>query len=376
MKKWAVVWLCVVGVLAFLPWAAGCAVDAPSGASPEASAPPNAETDAPLGDESVADGTAAQETAADTDDSSLYVAIRTPEDLMAFNAAVNNPADETDFSFMTVVFLSDLDMSGYIWTPLDGAWLEQVTFDGRGHTISHLTLADHALPADSAADAQGAGFIGVSHFGVTFRDLTFAHMRVTAYASCVGGIIGTNAAPAGAVRFENVHIKDFTVDGWMDLGNQAAETGGHPVATCIGGFIGRNTGGSPRFTDCTVEDLALSGFHSLGGFVGSDAGGALTADAFSGCAVRSAELTFSYSLADSYINGPVAGLVSVFYCASDGADTAAAVAAAGNSFSHVTYYDYADDLCAYPAESADSREAASAAVESPPANPSSENAYE
>ncbi len=93
-------------------------------------------------------------------DPAVYVAIRTPEDLMAFNKAVNE--EEKTFYDMIVVILDDLDMIGYTWTPLVTRYPDGVTFDGKGHTISNLTFATREVPTGTPADSIGSGVAGIN----------------------------------------------------------------------------------------------------------------------------------------------------------------------------------------------------------------------
>lgn len=282
-------------------------------------------------------------------DPTQYVVIRTAEDLMAFNRAVN--ADGYRFDGMTVVFLADVDMSRYTWTPLDGAKLAGVTFDGGGHILSGLVLADHEYPADTPpADAdRGCGLVDVAEGDLLFRDLILAHARVTAYDHSVGGFLGS--VKAGSVRFEGCRVENFTVNGWMDWFHRDRANGGHSIALRVGGFVGYiGEGGQASFSDCTAEELTLSGFHHLAGFVGYDGSGGLDASDFTACAVKGAEITFSYCLAEAYTADQPQKFVSVFYNATDWADSTSPCLAVGNTYADVTFYDWADDCTAYTPE--------------------------
>ena len=279
-------------------------------------------------------------------DPSLYVVIRTAEDLMAFNRAVNR--DEYRFDGMTVIFLSDVDMQGYTWTPLDGARLVGVTFDGQGHTIENLTPADHEYPVDAEPDnrEKGCGLVDVAEGDMIFRDLTIAHARVSAYDHSVGCFVG--AIYGGRVTFEQCRAVDFRAEGWMDWFDRDREQGGHAVAMRMGGFVGYvGEGGGVSFDACAVEDLTLSGFHNLAGFVGYDASGTLDAADFTDCAVKGAAITFAYCLAENYTVDQPKKFVSVFYNAADWVDGLDACTSRGNVFEDVIYYDYANDSTAY-----------------------------
>ncbi len=280
-------------------------------------------------------------------DEAHYVVIRTAEDLLQFHSAVNR--EQQDFSGKTVVFLADIDLTGYLWTPLDGTRLRNVTFDGRGHTLSHLEFLPHE-PAATAPDEIGSGFVGVSTGALTFRDITFDHAHVTAYERAVACLVGLNDAGDATLTFDHVRVTHFTADGWMDYRNQTAETGGHPVSTLLGGFIGHNRSGHATFTDCTVEDLALSGFSNLAAFVGYDSTGAIRPRDFTGCRVDGATLTFSYCLAENYTPDMPRKFVSVFYNATDWADSTEGCLAGGNAYTDVYFMDHASGSRPYAPE--------------------------
>lgn len=282
-------------------------------------------------------------------DPSLYVVIATAEDLMAFHRAVNR--DGFRFNGMTVIFLDDVDMRDYTWTPLDGGKLVGVTFDGQGHTLSGLRFADYEYPLDAepANADKGCGLIDVAEGDLFFRDLTLADSRVTAYDRSVGLFIGS--IKQGLVRFENCHAVDFTAEGWMDWFHSDRTSGGHAVAMRLGGFVGYvDREGRVAFADCSVEGLTLSGFHHLAGFVGYDGSGTLDASCFSNCTVKGAEITFSYCLAEGYSVDQPQKFVSVFFNARDWADTTALCTAAENRYSDVFFYDWADNNSAYTPE--------------------------
>ncbi len=282
-------------------------------------------------------------------DPAQYVVIYTAEDLMAFNRAVN--ADGYRFDGMTVVFLADVDMSRYTWTPLDGAKLAGVTFDGGGHVLSGLKFADHEYPVDAPpTDAdRGCGLVDVAEGDLLFRDLTLSNAKVTAYDHSVGGFVGS--VKEGSVGFEGCRVEDFTVDGWMDWFHRDRKNGGHSIAFRVGGFVGYiGEGGEVSFSDCVAEGLTLSGFHHLAGFVGYDGSGGLDASDFTACSVKDAEITFSYCLAEAYTADQPQKFVSVFYNATDWEDSTAPCLAAGNTYIDVTFYDWADGCTAYTPE--------------------------
>ena len=359
MKKLCALALCLVLCLSTVAVFSACDNGKTNGTETKAEtnatteAPTNApETEAPATEapETEAPATEAPETEApetETElvfDPELYIEIRTAEDLMAFNKAVNE--DGEYFDDKTIVILEDIDMTGYTWVPLDGYALFGVTFDGMGHTISNLQIAEHNPEAGTPAAEIGSGFVGIAQGDLTFQNLTFDNTKVTAYERAVGNFVGLVAQQA-YLWFENCKSLNFTADGWMDYNNQNRDEGGHPIAFRLAGFVGHFMAGSAGFQNCSVENIKLSGFHNLAAFVGYDATSTIDAFAFEGCSVKNAEFTFSYCLADAYTVDMPRKFVSVFYNGSNWVDNIDDCIDSGNTFEGVSFYDYADDNAEY-----------------------------
>ena len=315
------------------------ATEAPTDAEETTEAPEDT-TDAEETTEAPADGDETQDPG-DSDPES-YVVITSPEDLMAFNKAVNE--DMEYFDDMTVVFTNDIDMTGYEWIPLDGNALFGVTFEGNGHTISNLKFALHDPEQGTPADQMGSGFVGVAPVDITFQNLTIDTASVVAYERAVGCFVGVQTG--GYLWFENCYVKNFTADGWMDYNNQDREADGHPISFRLAGFVGHNMAGQLGFLNCHVENVKLSGFHNMAGFVGY---GSVTLDefAFEECSVKNLECTFSYCLSDSYTVDMPRKFVSVFFNHAQWIDKVQATVDMGNTYEGVSYYDWTDDNAEY-----------------------------
>ncbi len=278
-------------------------------------------------------------------DPEYYVVINSAEDLMAFNKAVNE--DGEVYFDMTIVLTADIDLTGYEWKPLDGYAFDFTTFDGNGHTISNMEIV-HDVEPGTPAEQIGAGFIGVAVSDITFEDITFENCKITAYERAVANLIG--CVTGGYMSFENVNVKNFTVDGWVDYANQDRENGGHPICFRAAGFIGHimAAGSSADFTNCHVDGIKLSAFHNMAGFIGY-ASQTVDEYCFEECSVSNAEFTFSYCLSDSYTVDMPRKFVSVFYNAANWADNIDYVLENGNTFSSVSYFDWTDDNAEYTA---------------------------
>ena len=152
------------------------------------------------------------------------------------------------------------------------------------------------------------------------------------------------------MSFTNVNVTNFTVDGWMDYNNQDREAGGHPISFRSAGFIGHimAPSSSAEFISCKVENIKLSGFHNLAGFIGY-ASQTVDEYCFEDCVVNNAEFTFSYCLSESYTTDMPRKFVSVFYNAANWADNVDYCVEQGNTFSSVSYYDFANENTEYTA---------------------------
>lgn len=356
MKKLTALLLCLVMCLSCVAAMASCdkTPDQPCDTTAHnttTEAPTEDATEAPTADEETTEAPADEETTegeAETSDPNAeydpetYVVISSAEDLMAFNKAVNE--DMEYFDDMTVVFTTDIDMTGYEWIPLDGNALFGVTFEGNGHTISNLKFVDHEPEQGTPASEMGSGFVGVAVADMTFQNLTIDTASVVAYERAVGCFVGVQTN--GYIWFENCSVKNFTAEGWMDYSNQNRDEGGHPISFRLAGFVGHNMAGSLGFQSCHVENVKLSGFHNLAAFVGYGSA-TLDAYAFEECSVKNLECTFSYCMADAYTIDQEKKYVSVFFNAADWVDNIDLCVELGNTFEGVSYYDWSDDNAEY-----------------------------
>ena len=312
-------------------------------------APTDSEPDDTTVEDTTPEETTPEETTEDKTSEPVEGAINigTAEELIAWANTINE--EGTDYMDVTVNFTADIDLSGYNWIPVDGSFLDCVTFEGNGHTISNMTIAgtDEAIPSAAQPDfAFGFGFIQNAEYDLTFKNLTFDNTHITAWERHVGVLIGQVYGNAW-LTFENVHVTNLTVDGWMDYTNQDKENGGHNIAFRVAGFVGGVFAGTLEFYDCSVKDAKLSGFHNLAGFVGYDATGALSADNFDNCHVENVEMTFSYCLSDSYTADMPRRFVSVFYNAATWVDNIDDFAETGNTYKGIYFIDYTDPDAVY-----------------------------
>ena len=118
------------------------------------------------------------------------------------------------------------------------------TFDGNGHTISHLTIEGESM----------LGLFGGLLYGAVVKDLGMVDVNITGSDNHVGGLVGWNS---GMWRFiPHGHIIKCYSTGSV-IGSKA-----------VGGLVGYNDG---HVTDC-YSTVAVNGIENIGGLVGNNGG--------------------------------------------------------------------------------------------------------
>lgn len=264
------------------------------------------------------------------------VVISSAEDLIKFHDSIYK--DEKEYCEMTVYLTADINLEGYEWIPLDGYYLDTVTFNGQGHTIKNFTIVDTEDfdPYITSAHSYGFGFIGNSCYDLTFKNLNFDTVNITAYERHCGTLIGEMSG--GYVSVENVDISNVTLNGYMMNGDDS----GHKISFRNSGYIGVVFAGDISFTDCNLDNAYITGFHNLSAFVGYDGANVVNEYCFTNCTASNMTLEFSYCQSATYSPDKSYKFVSVFYNGVLWADNTANLFAEGetNSYNNVKYIDH------------------------------------
>ena len=140
------------------------------------------------------------------------ISIYTVDDLKAFRDKVNAGTNYRDY---VVKLEADLDLSGISsWTPIGRVYTDGSdkyydfygTFDGQGHTISHLTVGDD--DSYTSEDGHNNGLFGGTR-NATVRNLIVENATIKG-----NWHVGTVIAHAqGATTVENVLVKNCNVTG-------------------------------------------------------------------------------------------------------------------------------------------------------------------
>ena len=141
----------------------------------------------------------------------------------------------------------DIDMAGISWTPFnsEAPYKNKVSFDGQGHTISHLTCHNKHYPSF-------AGVLNGRVSNVVFADADIRADAASYHTGIVAGYLGTNGIWG---EVENVAVKGRVTTTGTDY--------------YVGGLAGNMRYG--RIANCYVDaDVvsATSGDRGTGGIVG------------------------------------------------------------------------------------------------------------
>lgn len=201
------------------------------------------------------------------------VKIQTPQDLVELAELVNSG----DWNYQNNVYLleADLDMQGIDFPPIGGYSATDprdpapkgfcTTFDGQGHTLSHLSVNGGGL------------FEGIGKHGLVANlNLKNAVVLAKPQTDACGGIAGwvTNGSISKCSVSGSITGSDIA-GGVVGLLRNSVVQGCHTNIKVdgngvLGGLVGIIQGSSSTLIDCTVvgEVTGSSPYRALGGFAG------------------------------------------------------------------------------------------------------------
>ena len=151
------------------------------------------------------------------------------------------------FSGYTVKLANDIDMAGQEFTPIAKKGSFSGTFDGDGHTIANLTVSD----------TDCAGLVW-SNMGM-IKNLTMTNVNVSGNYK-VGAIAGDGLCG----KFENCTVDGGTITSTPRIVNGKYDDGNN--AGGITGYLSAEPNAS--ITGCTVKNVTVEAFRTLGGIAG------------------------------------------------------------------------------------------------------------
>ena len=187
---------------------------------------------------------------------------------LAYLASEVNKGQTYENSYF--VLTADIDLVNHDWTPIGNSFSDALlggkdyslfagNLDGKGHTISNISIGTESTPLESDV----FGLFGAT--GGKISNLNLDGVTICGIAKNVSGyIIGLAGALAGSASgpIENCHVTNLNM-------TMNTPDSGMAVAYWIGGLVGA-LDGSQHIEECsasgTIKDL--SGKGSIGGLIG------------------------------------------------------------------------------------------------------------
>lgn len=192
------------------------------------------------------------------DNNTLYIA--TADELITFANSVNA---YNRYAGKTVYLTADIDLAGTDFNGIGGmstasfpGYAFNGTFDGQGHTIKNMTVAN------SIGNNSAVGFFGTLGNNAIVKNVNFENANVsgTHYAGVVAGYCA-NARGVITAVIENCDVINSTVTSaaWEKATNT------YDDGEKVGGIIGYS---EAKVSGCTVKNTTVKGVRDLGGIVG------------------------------------------------------------------------------------------------------------
>lgn len=156
--------------------------------------------------------------------------------------------NSNQFSGYTVKLTSDVDMKNVAWTPIGTTKTFMGTFDGGNKTISNLTVK-------VTDDKNSAGLFG-NVIG-NIKNVKLSNVNISGHykaGAVVGSIYG---------NIENCHV-----DGGKILSTPNSQKNNANNVGGIVGYVSENSKTGYSVTNCTVNNLDITAYRSVGGIAG------------------------------------------------------------------------------------------------------------
>lgn len=200
--------------------------------------------------------------------------ISSVEDLQTLESEVNNKGNAYENSYF--VLTADINLGNINWTPIGNSFSDALfglpdyrlfagNLDGKGHTVSNISIGTESAPLKSDVfglfGATGGKISNLNLNGVTIHG-TAENVNVFSYVY----VIGLAGALAGSASgpIENCHVTNLSMTMDMNMPD-GAQVG----AYWIGGLVGA-LDGSQRIEECSASGKITekSGKGSIGGLIG------------------------------------------------------------------------------------------------------------
>ncbi len=187
------------------------------------------------------------------DQTDKVVTITNAKELALFANEVTTKG--VNYSNYTVNITADVDLDGYLWTPIKGnGKMRGITINGNNHAIRNMLAR-----GCTNSSGYGAGFIGDTDGAITIKNITFDNADVFflnyVAPQCFGNIGGiVMGYTYGTTLFENVTVTNSKIAGYGKIG------------ILLG--MGADPGVKVTFKNCVSRNNTLNAAYDIGGLAG------------------------------------------------------------------------------------------------------------
>ena len=183
-------------------------------------------------------------------------------------SSVNN--GET-YEAKNFVLTANIDLNGLPWTPIANSFSDALlggsnyrvfagNFDGKGYTISHVSIGSETTPLESDV----FGLFGATEGKISNLNLDTVSIHGVAKIASIGAVVGFAGGLVGSSggSIENCHVTGLAMD-------MSAPSNVYAAAYWVGGLVGA-LDGAQLINECSVSGSITekAGKGSIGGLIG------------------------------------------------------------------------------------------------------------
>ena len=190
---------------------------------------------------------------------------------LAYLAQFVNSDSNNDCAGECFVLTADIDLANNDWTPIGNSFADVLfdgpdyrlfagNLDGKGHTISNISIGTESTPLESDV----FGLFGATEGKISNLNLHTVSIHGIAKVASIGAVIGFAGGLVGSSggSIENCHVTGLTMD-------MSAPSNVYAAAYWVGGLVGA-LDGTQLINECSVSGgiTEKAGKGSIGGLIG------------------------------------------------------------------------------------------------------------
>ena len=188
---------------------------------------------------------------------------------LAYLASEVNKGQTYENSYF--VLTADIDLVNHDWTPIGNSFSDALfggtdyslfagNLDGKGHTISNISIGTESTPLESDV----FGLFGATEGKISNLNLHTVSIHGIAKVASIGAVVGFAGGLVGSSggSIENCHVTGLTMD-------MSAPSNVYAAAYWVGGLVGA-LDGTQLINECSVSGgiTEKAGKGSIGGLIG------------------------------------------------------------------------------------------------------------